>query len=164
MNGQLIDNHQPTGSNWGSIVLEMFECRTQEIPSVSDQTSAVSILAKLEDQMESFEREHRSTVAELAQNYIFAQETSVEEFLRSHRILPQLLMAALPYLRQQFGSIVFSLRAVSDDYGWQTMFVDALWPGQAADALAAIDRFEDEWWIANSSAATGSLNFTYRLV
>lgn len=164
MNGQLIDNRQPTGSNWGPIVPGMIEYGTQEIPSVPNQISTISILAKLEDQMVSFESEHRSAVAELARNYIFSQETSVEEFLRSHRTLPQLLVAALPYLRQQFGSIVFSLRTVSDEYGWQTMFVDALWPGLAADALAALDRFEDEWWIANSSAAAGCLNFTYRLV
>lgn len=114
--------------------------------------------------MAFFEKEHRSAVAELERNYIFSQETHVKDFLRSHRTLPQLLMAALPHLRQQFGNIVFSLRAVSDDYGWQIMYVDALWTGQATDALAAMDRFEDEWWVANSSAAAGSLHFTYRLV
>ena len=164
MSSQLTDDYQTAGSDWPPVTLGMFEFRTQEIPAVPSQYSPASVIANLEDQMAAFEREHSSTVAELARHYIFSQETAVKEFLRIHRTLPQLLLAALPQLRKQFGDILFSLRAVSDDYGWQTMYVDALWPGQAADAIASIDRFEDEWWISNSGPAAGSLNFTYRLV
>jgi hypothetical protein len=164
VNNQLIDNHQPTGSNWGPVVLAMFERGIQETPSLPEQPTTISVLASLEEQMMAFEKEYVSNVAELARHYIFSQEASVKDFLRSHRALPQLLLSALPHLRRHFGNIVFSLRAASDDDGWQALYVDALWPGHATDALAAIDQFEDQWWIANSSAAAGSLNFTYRLV
>jgi hypothetical protein len=48
--------------------------------------------------------------------------------------------------------------------GWQNLCVDVLWPGNAAEAYAAIDRFEDTWWVANSHLGVGRLAFTYRLV
>lgn len=71
---------------------------------------------------------------------------------------------ALPHLREHFGNIVFALRATSDEYGWQRLYVDALWPGDSTDAFLAIDRFQDAWWIANSHMTAGHLTFTYRLV
>jgi hypothetical protein len=54
--------------------------------------------------------------------------------------------------------------ANADENGWQNLCVDALWQGNSADAYAAIDRFEDAWWVANSHMGAGRLMFTYRLV
>lgn len=44
------------------------------------------------------------------------------------------------------------------------LYVKAMWPGEPRDALAALDQFEDVWWIANSYPAGTTLTFTYSLV
>ena len=96
--------------------------------------------------------------------YSVQGDASLGQFLREHPAIPHLLIEAVPELRRYFGDTEFALRLTSDDHGWETLYVDALWHGQAHEAIAALDRFEDAWWIENSHAASGSLTFTYRLV
>jgi hypothetical protein len=60
-------------------------------------------------------------VTEVARNYVMPRDNSVQAFLNSHRVLPQLLLQALPRLRHRFGDTVFALRATSDEYGWQNL-------------------------------------------
>jgi hypothetical protein len=93
----------------------------------------------------------------LSTSYAIPGDPSLDEFLVRH-------LEAEPHLRRCFGGSRLALRLASDDYGWETLFVDILWPGKARDAVEALDRFEDSWWIENSSAAAGCLTFTYRLI
>jgi len=123
------------------------------------------MLNDLEEQMAEFEAAHRKIVHEILKWYVLVCHTSVIAFLDGHRTIPQLLIQAAPRLREYFGeSTVFSLRVVVDEYGWQMLYAEVIWPGKVGDLVTALDRFEDEWWIPNSSAAYGSLTFTYELV
>jgi hypothetical protein len=65
---------------------------------------------------------------------------------------------------EQQNDTVFNLRAAVDEYGAETLYAVALWPGAVRDARRAIDQFDERWWIANSRQASGDVTFTYELV
>jgi hypothetical protein len=114
--------------------------------------------------MAEYEREYAEHLSEVPKLYVLPGNGSVEELLNDHRHLPQILIAAMPQLRKLFGDTVFALRTSADEFGWQNLYVDALWPGDAMDAFRLLDKFGDDWWIANSRPARGIITFTYRLV
>jgi hypothetical protein len=126
----------------------------------------VSIPVASHGQRESghFATDDSANIALLRTHYRMPATAQLEAFLLDHTELIQLLLEAVPHLGRCLGDVSLALRLESDDHGWETLYVDALWSGHAADAMAAIDRFEDVWWIERSSAAGGLLTFTYRLV
>ena len=163
MNG-LLDN-QTSGNDWGVPVHAMLHERSQNLPfdtSVSNRQR--SSLLELEAQMRQFERDHQTAITEVRKFYVLPTDSSVLDFLNEHRALPQVLIDAAPQLGRYFGDTVFALRATSDEDGWQNLYADALWPGDALDAIRLLDRFEDDWWIPNCRQAGGNLTFTYRLI
>ncbi len=123
-----------------------------------------SILQGLEAQMAQHEREYVAHLEDLAKLYVIPTDGSVTEFLNDHRAVPQILIAGLPHLRKHFPDAVLALRTTSDEFGWENLYVDVLWPGDALEAFRLLDQFGDDWWIANSLQARGALTFTYRLV
>ncbi len=161
MNG-VFDN-QTSGNDWTPSVRSMLHERRQDRPE-KEPSHRQQVLDGLEQQMVRYEADHHAMVAEVARSFTMPRDNSVQAFLNTHRVLPQLLIQALPRLRARFGDTVFALRSTSDEYGGQILYVDALWPGDAVDAYAALDRFEDDWWVANSHMAAGHLSFAYRLV
>jgi hypothetical protein len=162
MNG-LLDN-QTSGNEWAPPVPAMQHERSQ-VSSVkwypADQRF---VLKDFERQMAQYEREYAEHLADVRKLYVMPSDTSVADFLNNHRALPQILMAAMPQLRKLFGDTVFALRATSDEFGWENLYVDTLWPGDALEVFGLIDQFSDSWWIANSAPARGALTFTYRLI
>jgi hypothetical protein len=161
---ELLDYVQTSGNQWesahaGGIYLEFQE-------SVDQPRKGGSPLgfAQLEEEMIRSEAEHQSLINEVRRYFVMGRGSGIEEIFIRSRTLPQLLLEAIPHLRYYFGNTMFTLRPTSDESGWQTLYVDAIWPGDARDAISAIDAFEDEWWIANSHKASGNLTFTYRLV
>jgi hypothetical protein len=162
MNG--VFDKQTSGNNWTPVVGPMLHEREQDQLVPPEARRQHLIFNEYERQMARHEQDHLTMVTEVARNYVMPRDNSVQAFLNSHRVLPQLLIQALPQLRGHFGNVVFALRATSDEHGWQRLYVDAMWQGSSADAFQAIDRFQDAWWIANSHMAAGHLTFTYRLV
>jgi hypothetical protein len=163
MNG-LLDYSQPTGSDWGSPITPALYDPFQEGAHQRPVRQQLANLIALEEQMARFEAEHALLVTEVRRYYVMPDELSVRDFLRNHRRIPPLLLEALPHLRRFFANTIFTLRATSDENGWQMLYVGALWPGEPRDALAALNQFDDAWWIANSYPAGTSLTFTYKLV
>jgi hypothetical protein len=163
MNG-VFDN-QTSGNDWTSAIGSMLHEREQEQSAPETISQQSNIIDNLECEMARYNDSHNATILEVGRQYMMPRDNSVRDFLNSHRILPQLLLDAFPFLQGTFPhTAVFALRTTSDEYGWRRLFVDALWPGDAADAYAAIDRFEDDWWVSHCHMASGCLNFTYRLV
>jgi hypothetical protein len=163
MNGYL--DSQTSGNDWASPIHIMLHEIPQIASSVPTLGTRRSILSGLEQQMAEFEADHQEIIGEVQKLYVMSNDSSVIAFLDGHRTIPQLLIQAAPRLQEHFGeSTVFSLRAVIDEYGWQTLYAVIVWPGKVDDVVMALDRFEDEWWIANSTPASGSLTFTYELV
>jgi hypothetical protein len=160
----LLDYQQTSGNDWSTVRTGLLYHEFQETGDAPAPRLQLADFIHLEEQMVRFQADHEALISELRKHYILESGPSVEEFFRNHRTLPQLLNQAVPILRLRFGDTVFILRVTADEYGWQTLYVVAIWPGKAHDALAAIDEFEDAWWIANSHSASGSLNFTYQLV
>jgi hypothetical protein len=167
MNG-LLDS-QTSGNDWGKPSPEMLYPVFQGVPprprpTVTDQF-AQRLQEQLEQQMAQFEAAHEDVVAELQRNYVFLNNQSVREFFRTHRTAPQLLIDALVHLRQHFGDgTVLNLRTTVEEYGAETLYVVAMWPGAVQDVRNALDHFDEQWWIANSRQAYGDIAFTYELV
>jgi len=163
MNG-VLDN-QKSGNDWGSPIHAMLHERIQNIPAETHITyGQCSFIRDLEAQMQQFERDHQAAIADVRKFYVLPTDLPVLDFLNDHRALPQLLIDAAPQLKRYFADTIFALRAESDEYGWQSLYADALWTGDARDAVTRLDQFEDEWWIPNCLPARGALAFTYRLV
>lgn len=162
MNG-LLDN-QTSGNEWGPPVPSMQHERSQDAPLRWFQAKQLSILKDYDEQMAQHEREYAANLDELRKYYVLPSDVSVAEFLNDHRALPQILILAMPHLRKLFGDTVFTLRATSDEFGWQNLYVDALWDRDAMEAFDLLDQFSDQWWLENSAPARGALTFTYRLV
>jgi len=63
---------------------------------------------------------------------------------------------AIPFFRSL-------LRVLTDEDGSRELCATAMWPGNARRAIDALDKFNENRWIAKSQAAGGRLNFTYEL-
>lgn len=162
MNG-VLDN-QTSGNDWGIPIHPMLHERIQNVPAEIPITNRQrSFIRDIEAQMQQFEKDYQAAIAEVRKFYVLPTDSSVLDFLNDHRALPQLLIDAAPQLKRYFGDTVFTLRAASDEYGWQNLYADAVWTADARDALRLLDQFEDEWWIPNCRPASGALTFTYRL-
>ncbi len=107
---------------------------------------------------------HQSALNGIRRAFVLHDETTVMSFLYDHRIIPQLLLESVPQLQRFFGSqTVFVLKTLCDEDGSRELYVVAMWPGKAGDAMNALDNFNEGWWIARSRPAMGKLNFTYEL-
>jgi hypothetical protein len=163
MNG-VLDN-QVSGNDWGLPIQAMLHEWKQDMPAETPSIHRQrSFVRDIETQMQQFERDYLSALAGVRKFYVLPTDSSVLDFLNDHRALPQLLIDAAPQLKRYFADTVFTLRATSDEYGWQNLYADAMWAGEASDAIRLLDYFEDEWWIPNCRPARGALTFTYRLV
>jgi hypothetical protein len=163
MNGLLVKD-QTSGNEWGSPPSARVYYRAQSVPEEQKQRMQLAEFADLEAQMNHFEEQHEKLIAEIRREYVIPSDASVLDFLRRHRQIAQVLVEALPHLRRFFANTVFSLRTKADESGWQMLYVSAIWPEEPGAALAALDRFDDAWWIANSYPSGNSITFTYKLV
>ena len=172
MNG--LSYCQVSGNDWTLPPAEMLYQFAQRdvIPTSTlepqprfDDQYAQRIQEQIEEQMAQFEADHEAAVAELRRIYVFLNDQAIRSFFKSHRTAPQLLLEAVPHLRQNFGAdTVFNLRAMTDEYGAQTLYAVTVWPGSVRDVRIALDHFDEQWWIANSNQASGDVTFTYELV
>ncbi len=164
MNG-MLDSPQTSGNDWGPPIQAMLHERVQVDATPMQFRNRRSIHDDLERQMAHFEAEHESQIAEVRKHYVIANDPHPESFLRSHRALSQLLLEAVPHLRQHFGtSAVFSLRAPIDASGAQALYAVVMWPGTANDVRAALANFDNSWWFEMVRQASGNLTFTYELL
>lgn len=163
MNGLL--DCQTSGNDWGAPPAEMLYQSFQQFASKPEPKKQRSIFKDLEQQMAQFEADHEAIVAELQKRYVLLNDPSVKGFFLTHRTAAELLIQAVPRLQEYFGAgTVFSLRTTVDEYGAQTLYAVVMWPGDVRDVRAALENFDEHWWIANSRRAAGDLTFTYELV
>jgi len=86
----------------------------------------------LEHHMVALATERETTLTEIRKRYVLNSTASVEGFLFEHHVLPELLLEAEGPLRGAFGAdTIFSLRAPIDEFGDQTLYAVAIWPGVA---------------------------------
>jgi hypothetical protein len=171
MNG-LLDS-QTSGNDWTKPTPEFLHQVFQGATPVSTAKIHIPLVEPLglrlqehlEQEMARFEADHQTVISQLQKSYVLSNDRSVKAFLKSHRTIPHLLIQALPHLKQYFGaSTVFTLRAIADEDGPQTLYAVVMWPGHVNDVRNALQNFDERWWIASSRQASGNLTFTYELV
>jgi hypothetical protein len=161
---ELVDN-QTSGNDWGLPNHAMLHEQPQESSSPALPHNQRLIFRNFERQMAQYEADHRVLVAEVRRHYVLPGDASVIDFFGSHRILPSLLLQAVPHLKEFFGpDTVFNLRAPIDEPGAQTLYAVAMWAGRVKDVRMSLDSFDEVWWIPNSRQASGYLTFTYELI
>ena len=138
----------------------------QKPRSPEPRQRAAIFVEDLEKQIsESNGRHHEVLIQDLRKHYVLPGDSSVRDFLVAHRTIPQILLSAVSQLKTCFGAnTVFTLRAPLDESGVRTLYAVAIWSGKLSDVRAALAKFDDQWWIANSPQAEGYLVFTYELV
>jgi hypothetical protein len=158
-------SNQTSGNDWGPPNHSMLHERQQESSSPDFPRNQRLLFKDLERQMAQFDAEHLAMIAEVRKHYIISANSLVLEFLNSHRTLCNLLLQAVPILKQFFGQeAVFSLRAPVDESGTRTLYAVVMWSRSVKEVRTALDHFDDGWWIPNSLQSLGNLTFTYELI
>ncbi len=160
----LLEYPQLNGEDWTGYRSGIGQSPSQQSLAVSKlkkQPGSVIPFRGLADQ----ELEHAKSLPELRKLYVLPSDDTVPDFLFGRRSLSQLIIDAKQHLEQYFGvETVFSLQCSIDDSGAQTLYVVAMWPGKATEAKAALDNFDEHWWLSNPRPSSGLLAFTYELV
>lgn len=162
-------NSQTSGNKWPQITTlklhQELHVASGESAPFPEPKQGLAILANLEKQMVDFAAEHDAALNEVRKYFVLPRDSSVSNFLSGHRIVPQILLEAVPQLRACFGAeTIFNLRAPIDESGSQSLYAVAMWPGNVQDARRALTKFDDAWWIVHSRQASGYIVFTYELV
>jgi hypothetical protein len=164
MNG-LSEYIQPSGSHWTPPIDAMLHEHMQMVGSPTQNRYQQSVFDDFELQMARFEAEHEAQIAMVRKHYVCGTDPHLNGFMRTRRSLSQLLLEAVPHLRQHFGvGVVCNLRAPVDASGSQTLYAVVMWPGTANDVRTALSNFDNGWWFGIIRQASGNLTFTYELV
>lgn len=94
--------------------------------------------------------DHRVTVAD---------HGAVTQVLQDERLLGALVNEATGELLTRFPGADLRLEVVADpDYGgWDQLFLGVVAPGGGDDAMEALRRFDEQWWIHHVGRARGRL-------
>lgn len=127
--------------------------------------SGYSVLTDLERQMAQFSAEEEEDFKRLRKEYVLVDGSVVEAFLRAHRSLLEVLLDAVTQLRACFGAdCVLQLRLGNEEGDASTVVCGFVqWTKSAEIARAALDAFDESWWIKNVGRAAGRVVFDYEL-
>lgn len=129
------------------------------------EAQGLALFDELERQMVEFGARGDALLEEVAKNYVMPDYSSVRETLDEHKILPEILVEGVPYLKRFFGAdSLFTLRTSADTSGTVMLYAVVLWPRELAAVREAVEQFDSTWWIARSGQASGYLVFTYELI
>ena len=159
----LLSGKQTSGYDWntrgGSRLYHRQRFNSPRMPVIQ-----LAELAHLEDQMARYREDHRKIIETLRSLYVFQDDATISQFLQSHKTVAPVLAEAERHLRQFFGDAILVLRSTTDDQGWDMLYATVQWPGEPADAVIALNAFDNAWWLANSYPVGSNLTLTYRLV
>ena len=138
---------------------------------LNERRNAIAVTELQQSPFDEIERRASEEVAkeqnalrEIKKSFVFRDDDLVAKFLRSHRTVPQLLQEARPQLVKFFGDdAVFGLKVLTEEDGSSELYIVAEWSGPAREALNALDRFIDGWWIEQAGPAGSRVNVTYQL-
>jgi hypothetical protein len=89
----------------------------------------------------------------------------LSQFLRLHRSLPSLLLEIKERLAEAFGEdarLNLSLAMIEEESPMVRVAVS--WPGTFADANAALESFDANFWLANYGRSSGHILVSFDLV
>jgi hypothetical protein len=137
----------------------------REVPLLNPLGSEFSVLTDLERQMAQFSAEEEEDFKRLRREYVLVNGPSVESFLRRHRSLLEVLLDAVAQIKACFGAeSVLQLRLGSEDGDAPNVVCGFVqWTKSLEAARAALDEFDESWWMNNVRRASGRVVFDYEL-
>lgn len=153
---------QMSGNNWEGATPETL--RQKAGNNQSGLLWHPRMFETLEQEMAVFASEHQRALADVMKFYVVHDTSSVEMFLAQNRVVSQLLLEAVTYLREIFGTSVIRINVLREDELDGTLYAVVLWSGSAADVRQALNRFRESWWQKYIRQASGHLVFTYELI
>jgi len=94
--------------------------------------------------------------------YVLRNEPAIAYFFSTHRTAATFLSSADGELKKSFGDdVVLSLEALAEENESSTLYAIAVWRGSAERAEAALEDFDERWWL-NQPLHPG-ITFTYEL-
>jgi hypothetical protein len=155
---------QTSGIHWRELAPPFLYQPFQEGPFGEHLEQPPAGFEVLERQMAEFVAEHRETLDDVRRHYVLPADSSVRDFLATHRAISQILLGAVPHLKACFGDdSTFDLRAPLDESGSRTLYAVVTWPGPSEEARLALARFDERWWMERAGLTGGYLTFTYEL-
>jgi hypothetical protein len=122
-------------------------------------------MAGFEQQMAEFAIQQQEEINRLLEAYVFDDPNGVRSFLKNHRSVAEILLEAVPHLKQCFGGDPTLRLQVLSNEGYQgTIYGVVSWKQDLSSARSALQRFDDSWWINSSRRASGRIVFDYQLV
>jgi len=104
-------------------------------------------------------------IDQLKAAYAFRSAHLVKAFLTNHPSISATLTAAVPHLKEHFGSErILNLEVTADDDSFQTLYAIVVWDNTVASAARALEGFTENWWLDHMTPATSDLAFTYELI
>jgi hypothetical protein len=108
---------------------------------------------------------HDSPVQELDQVYVLEGREAVDSFVQTNPTVLDILRVSSAQLDKFFGPQASKvLRVVEDDEGASTLFCFVRFSGHLADAMRALEAFDECWWLERCAPVAGRLNFDFELV
>lgn len=122
-------------------------------------------LTEYEIQMTRFAVEQEEDFKKLRKEYVLVEGPSVEAFLRGHRSLIEVLLDAAAQIKACFGvDNVLQLRLGGEEGDAPNLVYGVIqWSGSLDAARAALDAFDESWWVANVRKASGRVVFDFEL-
>jgi hypothetical protein len=126
---------------------------------------ANGVLASYELQMMQYVKDQEAKFQELRREYILLHDlNNLESYLRDHSALVDVLLDAVPHLKACFGdNLILQIRLADDEETSKTVCATILWRKDPASARAALNSFDESWWIDNVKRASGKVVFDYEL-
>ena len=101
----------------------------------------------------------------LRQCYVFEDSAKLQSALLERPSLLPILLEAVTHLRDSFGaSAPLHLQMPHDEDLSITIYAVVLWKDSLQTARAALQQFDDAWWVDSSKRASGRIVFDYQLV
>ena len=118
-----------------------------------------------DNEIEQIRSENVNVLSKLLSVYVFENSITVRSFLEDHPSTPDLLLEAVPFLRESFGDgVILQLQIPPDEELPLTIYAVALWEGTLEGARLALNKFDETWWTANGHRALGRIVVDYQLV
>jgi hypothetical protein len=136
----------------------------EESVHLSRDSSIEEPFMQLEQQMQEHEREVEYDIERLHVQYILVGTQELSSYLRSHRLLPSLLLELAPHLKPLLGpDIPIRLEIILAGDESPMIRVSFSWKGTIESANAILDAFDEGYWLEHCGKAAGHIVVVYEL-
>ena len=162
MNLSLTD--QGPHLEWGKSPNRLRGYASEREASSTGKVPERKLIQRYEHQMLQFAAEWETEISKLKGEFIFDTPSTVTDYLKAHRALASLLLESVEPLRQSFGYDVPLKLQIRTDGNSPILYATVIWKGPICSARAALEKFDENWWLENVRIAPGDVVLDYELV